>query len=83
MPPKTEPPTGAGPCDPGYSSTSGKAPCDPCPVNTYAKGYGNKECTKCPDGLVTDDVASEEPGDCHAAEKQTGLSTGTISVIGE
>jgi len=67
---------------PGSASTTGKAPCDPCPLNQYAKGYGNTACTKCPDGQVTDSVGSEEPGDCHSQEKQTGLSTGTLSVIG-
>jgi hypothetical protein len=82
-PPKTEPPTSGGSCAPGYFSASGSEPCDPCPLNEYAKGYGSKACTKCPEGQVTDAVASEEPGDCHEkAEKQTGLSTGTFSVIG-
>lgn len=32
---------------------------------------------------MTDAIASEELGDCHKSEEQKGLTTGTLSVIGE
>ena len=83
VPPTTEEPiTKSGPCSPGHYSATGIEPCKVCPIGQYAEGYSSKQCTKCPEGQVTDDVGSEKAGDCHKAEKQTGLTTGTLSVIG-
>ena len=40
---------------------------------------------QCPDGLTTEATASEQRGNCvtDRAAKQSGLTTGTLSVIGK
>ena len=53
-----------------------------CDIGTYQPHTAQPTCLACPDGTTTDHKGAEAVGDCHKSQKQDGLSTGTLSVIG-
>eukprot|EP00116_Pleurobrachia_bachei_P000447 sb/3460709/ len=75
------PPTEEIPCGPGTFKTD-SGDCQMCDIGTYQPQSAQTSCIACPDGTTTDDKGAEAVGDCHKSQKQDGLSTGTLSVIG-